>query len=1203
MNDNNPIPNLGNLVLILATVGWGIVAIHGSLDSSRPNDSGAASHTQASPQRDGKVLSRLWQDPFEPFESSTNQDEPSLEPTSRYFLGVGANVVLRGKESHSDGGDYPAKVEGLWTNIVGRHPDNDNIAILGVLLPGGPYREDKEVRMRLRYAVELALLATNLGPEDGTHIFTNSVVLCGSGSATHIAYERFNDDRNPTNHACAVWLNEDDFGADFWTKLNSLLSNMPPKASFFLIGPHSSDTLRGMVQDTIVEHPDSAAVPCLTLLAKAGRFKILSPEATAEVCPTNPPDPFKRRVRAKINNCFQTDIFHNWIATDISLAGLIAHEVKNRLYNNPLLSVSNNVVAIITEQDTFYGRTIVDALTESLGHIQGVDSSTNVWQFSYLQGLDGWKPPKESSNDTTQEQSTETPTTPEAALQAALQKQMQGETADGNAQLDYIVRLGAFLKGKDKNLTNGRRIIAIGITGTDIYDKLILLQGLRQKFPEAIFFTTDLDASLYNRAQFKFTHNLLVASAYPLDPSPTNSDWRFAQQFAPFRDVYQAAVFRACQAAATSKWTGRGLDANPRDLPGRLYEIGRHGPIELSTPDDATGKKESYSAAKRPRLVPPRFLLVTLFAGLLSIVFAKARQSFVWMKPCGLSVILSLALVTPLCLFYWNELNDLFGELVAWRDYIGCGAGYGAVAILAWGWLYRGIRPWKWLVTSSSLTVRSAWKADRDYRMSLWAPVIGAAIGSLFGLFIAAAERISSLPGEEPWDIANGVSIWPCEFLRLSAAIAGVLFLWYAYRLHQNHRERLWCEYFGKDYDSPNLRRLPKWKSSELRVKLTWVLFWRRGRPEFFRAIGDWPPFRSRIWCKRFLTPLFFWWDTGWKHWFPNPGTSRKSPAEPAVCFHPWRSWLPLVDDAATHPEKPSLDAVLLCKEYLRLGLLPVRFVRVFIGCILYAFIAVLTTRLLHGTPTLLLIRGPLSHQADSLLTVAASLPFLFLLFYVLDTSRLTARLLDSLSLYPTRWPENLLHETAANKGVQEKHLDGWIDVHFAAVQTEEIGKLMLFPFLVLLLILISRNPYFDDWTWPVGLSGMFAVLFFLAGTSWAVVRKAARAVREAGLKELDSHIAGVKAAGVKTFDVSTPEFLEQFNQSVCLGTPLPAVQTIRILKKEYLRRLKSLRKTIDQERRGAYSPWIQDPTYLALFVPTGITGILTVLVEFWLNK
>jgi hypothetical protein len=244
------------------------------------------------------------------------------------------------------------------------------------------------------------------------------------------------------------------------------------------------------------------------------------------------------------------------------------------------------------------------------------------------------------------------------------------------------------------------------------------------------------------------------------------------------------------------------------------------------------------------------------------------------------------------------------------------------------------------------------------------------------------------------------------------------------------------------------------------------------------------------------------------------------------------------------------------------------------------------------------MIRGPLSHKVDSFVLMAALVPSLFLLFYVLDAARHAARFLESLSRHPTRWPENLLHENAAKKGVQERHLDGWLDVDFAAVHTEEVGKVMFAPFFIPLLLLLSRNSFFDDWTWPPGLTAVFAVNFLLAGTSWALVRRAARAVREAALAELGDHLEQVNTSHPTPFDVPTPQGLED-----SLRHGWKAVQTMKLATDQYLRRLKSLRKEIRGENRGAYANWFQDPTYFALFIPTGITGVLSVLAEFWLTK
>ncbi len=62
----------------------------------------------------------------------------------------------------------------------------------------------------------------------------------------------------------------------------------------------------------------------------------------------------------------------------------------------------------------------------------------------------------------------------------------------------------------------GAEIRAIGVVGTDFYDKLLVLRALRKSFPRAWFFTTDLDAGFCHPEEYDHARNLLVASHFGL---------------------------------------------------------------------------------------------------------------------------------------------------------------------------------------------------------------------------------------------------------------------------------------------------------------------------------------------------------------------------------------------------------------------------------------------------------------------------------------------------------------------------------------------------------------------------------------------------------------------------------------------------------------------------------------------------------------
>jgi hypothetical protein len=109
---------------------------------------------------------------------------------------------------------------------------------------------------------------------------------------------------------------------------------------------------------------------------------------------------------------------------------------------------------------------------------------------------------------------------------------------------------------------------------------LLLCCGLRRRLPETVFFTTDMDVRLWAKEELKYARNAVVASACSLNPAPAKSRW--LEQFPPFREVYQTALFRTCRAVIRHEGDpANSLDATADDLAGHLYEIGRCGPIPV----------------------------------------------------------------------------------------------------------------------------------------------------------------------------------------------------------------------------------------------------------------------------------------------------------------------------------------------------------------------------------------------------------------------------------------------------------------------------------------------------------------------------------------------------------------------------------------------------------------------------------------------
>ena len=95
------------------------------------------------------------------------------------------------------------------------------------------------------------------------------------------------------------------------------------------------------------------------------------------------------------------------------------------------------------------------------------------------------------------------------------------EHADGRSQYDYLRRLAERSRGSiEASSSRANGVKAIGIVGSDVYDKLLILQALRSRFEDKIFFTTDLDARYLHADQNDWARNLVVASNFGLSLRP-----------------------------------------------------------------------------------------------------------------------------------------------------------------------------------------------------------------------------------------------------------------------------------------------------------------------------------------------------------------------------------------------------------------------------------------------------------------------------------------------------------------------------------------------------------------------------------------------------------------------------------------------------------------------------------------------------------
>lgn len=184
---------------------------------------------------------------------------------------------------------------------------------------------------------------------------------------------------------------------------------------------------------------------------------------------------------------------------------------------------------------------------------------------------------------------------------------------------------------------------AIGILGTDPNDTLSILQDLRKEFPGVLFFTTDLDFKYLHNSEHNRTRNLIVASQFGLQLAPS-----LQQNIPPFRSSLQTSTFFA-MLQAIGRIQVEASEKNPKfilsgqssthefaaDIPPRLFEIGRHGAVDLSPDGPGIGLSMIHPVRtdvdpRTGRFDPPPRIALLWIVGLNLVLLACWKYRSLW---------------------------------------------------------------------------------------------------------------------------------------------------------------------------------------------------------------------------------------------------------------------------------------------------------------------------------------------------------------------------------------------------------------------------------------------------------------------------------------------------------------------------------------------------------------------------------------------
>lgn len=751
-DDNRPreLPTLALMSICLALLG-AIVPILAPLDSSRPETPGKAMGVVWRGIED--VESRLWQDPFK-----VTSEHPTQEPTDQ-------KIQSKAPECGNISTHHDLSALKACVNASTDNPKGPKILVLGIMVPGGSYTEDAEFRMRIRYAVLSGLASGGYFPTDAKHIgfFWGRKAL--PMLPERVPFERlehsYQDNASNPELPSAVflmWLDEAAFAKtplETAGQLTDIFSENP-NVYFHFLGPSGSDTLQAMAQE--LKDDKAKTSLALSFINAAATADLKIGEDMKDVMNLLP-------IRATLTDA---DLAHG-ILTELRLRGieLTCGDAPN--FFSCKQSASKYHIALISEWDSFYGReafpkTLNKVLKEEQCDHKTVLSSEkkqeclkhwphfiNLDEFSYMRGLDGSIPdePKAEAKKAV----SGLPGFGEGSEAFVLEK------PEGQSQKDYLRRLGDRIASYNKTLIkrgeSGFR--AIGVVGSDTYDKLLVLKALRAKFPGTVFFTTDLDARLMHPNDFEFTRNLVVASSFGLELGQT-----LQKKIPPFRDSYQTGYFLATQILL--------CDPKSPDLiktvciaPGKSEEVA-----------DKVARQQDIDKL----LYPPRIFELGL-----------SRQPFDLSEPCNKSD-------NPSCLTVHPEPPSSYFASPFWKILIGILALLGLMGIL----LSSRLHDFWAQIKQYAFAILSRYAGGKESEFQALALFLILVLVIIFSSALAFA--LWKAGENEPFAWAQGVSMWPTELIRLLAFVLGCIFLFKATRSLDKSKKELGHCFFQTKLDN-----------------------------------------------------------------------------------------------------------------------------------------------------------------------------------------------------------------------------------------------------------------------------------------------------------------------------------------------------------------------------------------------------------------
>ena len=196
-------------------------------------------------------------------------------------------------------------------------------------------------------------------------------------------------------------------------------------------------------------------------------------------------------------------------------------------------------------------------------------------------------------------------------------------------------------------------------------------------------------------------------------------------------------------------------------------------------------------------------------------------------------------------------------------------------------------------------------------------------------------------------------------------------------------------------------------------------------------------------------------------------------------------------------------------------------------------------------------LRGEIAATVDGVLAYGSRTMAILLLFFVFDATVLRTQLIRKLIGRTVHFGTEQAKE---NRAFHESR-----EIRYAATLSQVESRILLYPFVILLILACSRHRLFDAWYWNAPLLFVIGGAFGIVIWSGLALRSSAERLRRSSLRVIDSEIEKAGTGGL-------------------------------------LERLRGYRKNVEDMRLGAFASLAGNPVVQGVMIPLGGLGGVALL-------